>query len=174
MVYGFVKQSGGHVQLTSELGVGTAVSIYLPRSVHRANPTPPQRPVSAHVRGRGERILVVEDDPRVRPLTVRMLERLGYGVYVAEDGPMALQILHKYTDIALLFTDIVLPNGMNGVELARAAREFRPELPVLYTSGYTDNAVIHDGRLDPDVQLLEKPFTRAALARRIQQALAGI
>jgi PAS domain S-box-containing protein len=146
---------------------------YLPRSAQQANPTLPPQPLSAEVRGRGERILVVEDDPRVRPLTVRMLERLGYGVYVAEDGPMALQILQAHTDIALLFTDIVLPKGMNGVELARAARALCPELPVLYTSGYTDNAVIHDGRLDPDVQLLEKPFTRAALARRIHQALSG-
>jgi len=173
MVYGFVKQSGGHVQLESELDAGTTVSIYLPRSVHQANPTRPPRPVSEDVRGRGQRILVVEDDPRVRPLTVRMLERLGYSVYVAEDGPMALQILRTYADIALLFTDIVLPKGMNGVELARAARALCPELPVLYTSGYTDNAVIHDGRLDPDVQLLEKPFTRAALARRMHQALSG-
>ena len=173
MVYGFVKQSGGHVQLSSELGAGTTVSIYLPRSVQQANPTLPAQPLSVEARGRGQRILVVEDDPRVRPLTVRMLERLGYGVYVAEDGPMALQILQTHADIALLFTDIVLPKGMNGVELARAARALCPELPVLYTSGYTDNAVIHDGRLDPDVQLLEKPFTRAALARRMHQALSG-
>ncbi|HKO89923.1 MAG TPA: ATP-binding protein [Polyangiaceae bacterium] len=173
MVYGFVKQSGGHVELTSALGAGTTVGIFLPRSVHRAHPAPLPRPVSADVRGRGERILVVEDDPRVRPLTVRMLERLGYAVYVAEDGPMALQILQAHSDIALLFTDIVLPKGMNGVELARQARAFRPELPVLYTSGYTDNAVIRDGRVDPDVQLLDKPFTRAALARHIHQALSG-
>jgi len=102
-----------------------------------------------------------------------MLERLGYRVHVAEDGPEALKILEQHAHIDLLFTDIVLPQGMNGVELSKIIRSLRPELPVLYTSGYTENAVIHHGRLDPGVQLLEKPFTRAHLAQHIHQALSG-
>jgi PAS domain S-box-containing protein len=172
MVYGFVKQSGGHVRLSSKLGVGTSAKIYLPRTLQPAQPTEPPRGASEDPRGNGEAILVVEDDPHVRSLTVRMLERLGYRVYLAEDGPSALSQLDDHADIALLFTDIVLPNGMNGVELSKIVRRLRPELPVLYTSGYTENAVIHHGRLDPGVQLLEKPFTRAALARQVRQALA--
>ena len=173
MVYGFVKQSGGHVRLWSKLGVGTSAKIYLPRSLRPAQPTEPPRAATEDPRGNGEAILVVEDDPHVRSLSVRMLERLGYRVYLAEDGPAALGQLEKYADIELLFTDIVLPKGMNGVELSKIVRRLRPELPVLYTSGYTENAVIHHGRLDPGVQLLEKPFTRAGLARQVRQALSG-
>src|SRR6185436_12027413 len=138
-----------------------------------AQPTEPPRAATEDPRGNGEAILVVEDDPHVRSLSVRMLERLGYRVYLAEDGPAALGQLEKYADIELLFTDIVLPKGMNGVELSKIVRRLRPELPVLYTSGYTENAVIHHGRLDPGVQLLEKPFTRAGLARQVRQALSG-
>jgi PAS domain S-box-containing protein len=173
MVYGFVKQSGGHVRLTSTLGVGTCAKIYLPRSLNSAQPAEPPRPASDDPRGNGQIILVVEDDPHVRALTVRMLERLGYRVQVAGDGPEALKCLEQHAHLDLLFTDIVLPQGMNGVELSKIVRGLRPELPVLYTSGYTENAVIHHGRLDPGVQLLEKPFTRAQLAQHIRQALSG-
>jgi PAS domain S-box-containing protein len=174
MVYGFVKQSGGHVRLSSTQGVGTSAKIYLPRSLRTALPSEPPRVANQDPRGNGEIILVVEDDPHVRALTVRMLERLGYHVHVAEDGPSALRTLEQHAQIDLLFTDIVLPNGMNGVELSKIVRGLRPELPVLYTSGYTENAVIHDGRLDAGVQLLEKPFTRAELAQHIRQALSGL
>jgi PAS domain S-box-containing protein len=174
MVYGFVKQSGGHVRLSSTPGVGTSAKIYLPRSLQAAVPTEPPRPASKDPQGNSEIILVVEDDPHVQALTVRMLERLGYRVHVAEDGPSALRVLEQHAQIDLLFTDIVLPNGMNGVELSKVVRGLRPELPVLYTSGYTENAVIHHGRLDPGVQLLEKPFTRAELAQHIRQALSGM
>jgi PAS domain S-box-containing protein len=173
MVYGFVKQSGGHVRLSSTVGVGTSAKIYLPRSQQTALPTEPPRAASNDPRGSGEIILVVEDDPHVRALTVRMLERLGYRVQVAEDGPGALKALERHAQIDLLFTDIVLPHGMNGVELSKIVRGLRPELPVLYTSGYTENAVIHQGRLAPGVQLLEKPFTRAELAQHIRRALSG-
>jgi PAS domain S-box-containing protein len=172
MVYGFVKQSGGHVRLWSKLGTGTSAKIYLPRSLQPSQPTEAPRAADDDPRGNGEAILVVEDDPHVRSLTVRMLERLGYRVYLAEHGPAALGRLEEYADVSLLFTDIVLPKGMNGVELSKIVRRLRPELPVLYTSGYTENAVIHHGRLDPGVQLLEKPFTRAELARHVRQALA--
>src|SRR6185295_3477370 len=160
--------------LSSTPGVGTSAKIYLPRSLQSAVPTEPPRPASKDPRGNGEIILVVEDDPHVQALTVRMLERLGYHVHVAEDGPSALRALEQHAQIDLLFTDIVLPNGMNGVELSKVVRGLRPQLPVLYTSGYTENAVIHHGRLDPGVQLLEKPFTRAELAQHIRQALSGL
>jgi PAS domain S-box-containing protein len=173
MVYGFVKQSGGHVRLTSTLGVGTCAKIYLPRSLSQAQPAEPARVTTEDARGSGQVILVVEDDPHVRALTVRMLERLGYRVHVAGDGPEALKCLEQQAHVDLLFTDIVLPHGMNGVELSKIVRSLRPELPVLYTSGYTENALIHHGRLDAGVQLLEKPFTRAQLAAHICQALSG-
>ncbi len=171
MVYGFVKQSGGHVKLYSELGEGTAVKLYLPRSTSQEEPEERSARSTPDARGHGETLLVVEDDPNVRALTVRMLERLGYHVLVAEDGPAALRVLGENPHVDLLFTDIVLPGGMNGSELARRARETLPELGVLYTSGYTENAIIHHGRLDPGVELLEKPFTRAALAQRISTLL---
>jgi PAS domain S-box-containing protein len=174
MVYGFVKQSGGHVRLLSKVGQGTAVRIYLPRSLQKPARTEPPRAIVDDPHGNREQILVVEDDPHVRALTVRMLERLNYIVRVAEDGPTALSIVEQHDDIQLLFTDIVLPRGMNGVELSRIVRSLRPTLPVLYTSGYTENAVIHHGRLDPGVQLLEKPFTRAELARHVQRALQHV
>ncbi|MEY2932386.1 MAG: hypothetical protein RL033_3135 [Pseudomonadota bacterium] len=174
MVYGFVKQSGGHVRLLSKVGQGTAVRIYLPRSLQKPARTEPPRAIVDDPHGNREQILVVEDDPHVRALTVRMLERLNYIVRVAEDGPTALSIVEQHDDIQLLFTDIVLPRGMNGVELSRIVRSLRPALPVLYTSGYTENAVIHHGRLDPGVQLLEKPFTRTELARHVQRALAHV
>jgi CheY-like chemotaxis protein len=173
MVYGFVKQSGGHVRLTSTPGVGTSAKIYLPRSLSQAPPAEPARVATEEPRGNGQVILVVEDDPHVRALTVRMLERLGYRVQVAGDGPEALKCLEQQARVDLLFTDIVLPQGMNGVELSKSVRSLRPELPVLYTSGYTENALIHHGRLDAGVQLLEKPFTRAQLAAHIRQALSG-
>jgi PAS domain S-box-containing protein len=172
MVYGFVKQTGGHVRLWSKPGVGTSARIYLPRSLQPAQPTEAPRAAHEDPRGSGEAILVVEDDPHVRSLTVRMLERLGYRVHLAEDGPTALARLEEHSDISLLFTDIVLPRGMNGVELSKIVRRLRPDLPVLYTSGYTENAVIHHGRLDPGVQLLEKPFTRADLARHVRLAFS--
>ncbi len=174
MVYGFVKQSGGHVRLHSKVGQGTAVRIYLPRSLQKLARSEPPRPLEEDPHGNGEQILVVEDDPHVRTLTVRMLERLNYIVRVAEDGPSALSIIEQHDDIQLLLTDIVLPKGMNGVELSRIVRSLRPTLPVLYTSGYTENAVIHHGRLDPGVQLLEKPFTRSELARHVQKALTPV
>ena len=172
MVYGFVKQSGGHVKLYSELGEGTTAKIYLPRSTQPAAADDRSRSVGPDARGRGEIILVVEDEPNVRALTVRMLVRLGYRVREAEDGPSALRVMEQNPALALLFTDIVLPGGMNGAQLAQAARLRQPELRVLYMSGYTDNAVIHHGRLDPGVDLLEKPFTRFALAQRIHEALS--
>ena len=122
-------------------------------------------------RGRGEWILVVEDDAAVRAYTVTMLEELGYRTNHATTAHEALELLGKKIHVDLLFTDVVLPGGMNGVELARVARREREGLRVLYASGYTENAIIHHGRLDEGVQLLEKPFRRADLARAVGKAL---
>ncbi len=116
-------------------------------------------------------ILVVEDDPPLRALTVRLLRRLGYQTVEAGDALTALAILEKASDVVLMLTDVVLPGGMSGVDLGRATRETRPELQILYTSGYTQNAIVHHGRLDPGVELLDKPFTKAVLARAIHTML---
>ncbi len=170
MVYGFVKQSHGHVELRSRPGEGTVVQVLLPRSQEAATSkgwgTDAEEPT-----GRGETILVVEDDPNVRRVTVRLLARLGYTTLEAGDGPAAMELLEGDGTIDLMFTDVVLPGGMSGVDLARAARAVRPALRVLYTSGYTRDAIVHHGRSDPGVELLEKPFSRTGLAVKIAEAL---
>jgi CheY-like chemotaxis protein len=171
MVYGFVKQSGGHVKLYSEPGEGTIAKVYLPRSLGRDLSDEPVSTREGRLRGSGQLILVVEDDPNVRALTTRLIERLGYRAIVAAEAASALELIEAEPDIALLFTDVVLPGGRNGAELAREAQRLRPHLPVLYTSGYTENAIIHHGRLDPGVRLLEKPFRGEELARCLRDAL---
>ncbi len=173
MVYGFAKQSGGHVNIYSEPGQGTTVRIYLPRAdidVETVAPAPARvdRPAP---RGHGETVLVVEDDAAVREACVGLLADLGYAALAACDGKSALAVLDRTPNLALLFTDVVLPGGMSGAELAPEARRRRPRLKVLYTSGYTENAVIHQGRLDDGVELLEKPYRKAQLARKLRQVL---
>ena len=169
MVYGFIKQSEGHVGIYSELGEGTTVKLYLPRA--HAGAAPQQKSESRSNRGRGEAVLVVEDDPAVRGFAVAALEQLGYRVQTASGGAEALAVLEDGAEFDLLFTDVVMPGGMSGRELAEAATELRPGLKVLYTSGYTENSVVHHGRLDPDVQLLSKPYRRDELARRVRRVL---
>jgi PAS domain S-box-containing protein len=170
MVYGFIKQSGGHVTLYSEVGQGTTVKMYLPRLDdrvdHAAAPTEAPSPATGQ-----ETILVVEDDDRVRAYVVEQLSGLGYHVIEAENGPAALELLERSPDVALLFTDVVMPGGMNGRQLADAARRRRPDLKVLFTTGYTENAIVHHGRLDPGIELLGKPFSRAALAAKVRVVL---
>ncbi len=170
MVFGFVKQSGGHIKIYSEPGQGTTVRMYLPRATGQAQAgaLPPREVVIQ--RGAGEAILVVEDEPAVLHYATEQLTLLGYQPIAANGGEAALALLRERDDIALLFTDIVMP-GMNGRELADAARLLRPHLRVLYCSGYTENAVVHHGRLDPGVRLLAKPYRRADLARRVYEAL---
>jgi CheY-like chemotaxis protein len=172
-VYGFIKQSRGHVKLYSELGQGTAVKLYLPRllgdrpdaaSTQEANPIPA---------GHGETILVVEDEPSVRDHSVSVLRDLGYRVLAAADGHSALRMLARPTEVEVLFTDIGLPGGMNGRQLAEAARRKRPELKVVYTTGYARNAITHGGVLEPGTELLPKPFSYAALAAKIRAVLDG-
>lgn len=170
MVYGFMKQSAGHVTIYSEPGHGTTVKLYLPRSHGAGAPAAP--PASEPVlRGAAETVLVVEDDDAVRQLACRELRALGYRVLDAASGAAALALLHGGARVDLLFTDVVMPGGMSGRELADAACALRPALRVLYTSGYTENAIVHHGRLDPGVQLLPKPYRRADLARAVREAL---
>ncbi len=172
-VYGFVRQSAGHVAIYSELGEGTTVKIYLPR--HHGQEDGPAadggRSADARQSLGGETILVVEDDEALRLYTVEILSDLGYSVLAAANGASALEILGRNHDIDLLFTDIVMPGGMNGRKLADEALRQRPSLKLLFTTGYTTNAIVHHGRLDPDVALITKPFTYDALAHKIRAML---
>lgn len=173
-VYGFVKQSGGYIALDSTVGQGTTVHIYLPRQTQaQAASSASERPHGGElpVAARGEAILVVEDDEAVRAHSAATLRELGYTVHEAPDAAAALRCLRERDDIALLFTDVGLPKGMNGRDLAEAARAARPELRVLYTSGYAEGRLTHDGKLPPGVALIPKPFTFLALAQRIRDVL---
>jgi signal transduction histidine kinase len=174
MVFGFVKQSGGHVKIYSEIGEGTTVKIYLPRNLatEDVSETVAEAP---RVRGGSdhETILVVEDETDVRRLAVETLVELGYRVLAAEDGHVALRMLEREPEVRLLFTDVGLPGGLNGRQLADQARQRRPELKVLFTTGYARNAIVHHGRLDPGVELISKPFQIASLAVKVRELLDG-
>ena len=165
MVYGFVKQSHGHVQIYSEPGQGTTVKIYLPRS--REHEPAYSAPSVGSPRGRSEVILVVEDDDMVRASAVGTLRELGYTCIHASDGDEALEVVKSGAKIDLLFTDVIMPGAVKSRQLANEAQRLRPGLPVLFTSGYTENAIVHHGRLDEGVQLLSKPYSRDDLARKI-------
>ena len=172
-VYGFAKQSRGHVKIYSELGQGTTVKLYLPRWHAQAGATADKEEEAPQLaRGSAnETILLVEDDADVRRYSCDALRELGYRVLEAETGAAALQLLDHHPEINLLFTDVGLPGGMNGRQLADAARARRGDLKILFTSGYARNAIVHGGRLDPGVELLVKPFTQAALATRLRNIL---
>ena len=171
MVYGFVKQSGGHVKIYSELGHGTTIKLYLPR-VHEAEDALADE-AALPVRGGSETVLVVEDDDEVRETAVNLLTDLGYRVLKAREALGALSVIESGVPIDLLFTDVVMPGPLRSPDLARKAKERLPGLAVLFTSGYTENAIVHGGRLDPGVELLSKPYTREALARKIRHVLAN-
>ena len=172
MVYGFVKQSGGHVRIYSEPGHGTTIRLYLPRAMQAEDVE--VRPLAAGpVTGGSETVLVVEDDAEVRAVVVEMLADLGYRVLRAGDAQAALSVIESGIPIDLLFTDVVMPGPLKSPELARQARQRLPGIAVLFTSGYTENSIIHGGRLDPGVELISKPYTREALARRLRQLLDG-
>src|SRR5690606_9881452 len=171
MVYGFVKQSGGHVRIYSEVGHGTAVKLYFPRSLESeeiaiAAPTAPAP-------GGTETILVAEDDGQLCETVVQMLRELGYEVLKVHDAAGALTIIESGIHVDLLFTDVVMPGTLSSPELARKAKVRLPDLAVLFTSGYTQNAIVHGGRLDRGVELLSKPYTREALARKVRHVLAN-
>lgn len=171
MVYGLVKQSGGHVKIYSEVGEGTTVKIYLPRSLQAEDHAGEQLVQPAT--GGHETVLVVEDDEQVRLTVVDMLTDLGYRVLRANDAASALTVIDSGIHIDLLFTDVVMPGPLRSPELAKKARERLPNVAVLFTSGYTENAIVHGGRLDPGVELLGKPYSRDNLARKIRHVLAN-
>ena len=169
--YGFVKQSGGHIKIYSEVGEGTTVKIYLPRT--RRAQDAADSASQQMVQGGSERILVVEDDEGVRAAVIDMLTDLGYRVQRAENAEGALKLLEGGAKVDLLFTDVVMPGSITTRELARRARELDPGLKILYTSGYTQNAIVHNGRLDDDAFLLSKPYRKDELARKLRSVLAG-
>jgi signal transduction histidine kinase/CheY-like chemotaxis protein len=175
MVHGFVKQSGGHVRIYSEEGKGTTVKIYLPRLIHAEEPAavPAGKPADVSVMPRAkpsEVILLVEDSEGVRAYAKDVLEELGYWVLEAASAEDAMVAVAKKPRIDLLFTDVVLP-GATGRELADQIKQLYPHVPVLYTTGYTRNAIVHQGRLDPDIHLLNKPYTQQDLARKVRELL---
>jgi len=170
-VYGFVKQSKGHVKIYSELGEGTTVKIYLPRMTADGLAEDVIENIVIPEAASGEVILVVEDDPDVRAYSVESLQELGYHVLEAKDGPTALQILVSGSKIDLIFCDVVLPGGMSGADVVAKAREIYPHMRALFTTGYSRNAIVHHGRLDKGVHLLTKPFSLEDLAVRIRDIL---
>jgi signal transduction histidine kinase/DNA-binding response OmpR family regulator len=171
-VYGFIKQSNGHIKIYSELGQGTVVKLYLPRLTgDTKHALDDELEAEAPPGGSGELILVVEDDDDVRAYSTETLRELGYRVLIAPNGPAGLEVLARHPGIRLLFTDVGLPGGMTGRQLADQARRQRPDLLVLFTTGYARNAIVHGGILDPGTHLLPKPFTHAGLATKIRELL---
>ncbi|MEM8518809.1 PAS domain S-box-containing protein, partial [Janthinobacterium sp. CAN_S7] len=170
MAYGFVTQSRGHIRIYSEPGVGTGVKIYLPRSLMAE--ADEEVELSGVVAGGTETVLVVEDDVGVRTTVVDMLGALGYTVLKAEDGESALAVLQGDAQIDLLFTDVIMPGPVSSTEMARQARELQPDIAVLFTSGYAQDIIVHEGRLDVGVELLSKPYRREELARKLRHVLA--
>jgi signal transduction histidine kinase/DNA-binding response OmpR family regulator len=171
MVYGFVKQSGGHLKIYSEVGHGTTVRLYLPRVMQVEDTLEDLRNIP--ITGGTETVLVVEDDDDVRETSVALLTELGYRVLKASEAQSAFAILSSGIAVDLLFTDVVMPGPMRSPDLARRAKELLPDIAVLFTSGYTENAIVHGGRLDAGVELLSKPYTREALARKVRQVLGN-
>jgi len=171
MVYGFVKQSRGHIKIYSEISHGTTIRIYLPKITSTIAPEDPMPDLTLSEARGSETILVTEDEDSVRTYVTEQLRALGYTVLETTNAAAALAILAERSDVDLLFTDVVLPGGMNGRQLADEALSKYPTLKVLYTTGYTENAVVHHGKLDAGVELLSKPYRRADLARHIRKVL---
>jgi CheY-like chemotaxis protein len=170
MVYGFVKQSGGHIKIYSEPGHGTTIRLYLPPARGTADAI---TKAAAPIAGGSETILVVEDDPLVLNFVVTQLHGLGYKTIAAADSRAAMILVENGEPFDLLFTDVILSGGMTGRQLAEVVAKHRPGLKVLYTSGYTDNSIVHHGRLDEGVLLLSKLYRKTQLAQMIRQALKG-
>ncbi len=173
MIHGFVRQSGGQVRIYSEVGKGTTMCLYFPRFSGALHPA--DAPEAAHAAdpGHGEIVLVIDDEPTVRMLMVEVLEETGYATIEAEDGPSGLKILQSDTRIDLLITDVGLPGGMNGRQVADAARATRPDLKVLFVTGYAENAAVGNGLLDAGMQVITKPFSMAALGNKAREMIEG-
>ncbi len=174
MIYGFARQSGGQVRIYSEVGEGAMLCLYLPRHLGVADAVEVAPELSDAPRAQaGETVLVVDDEPTVRMLVTEVLEELGYAPLEAADGAAGLKILQSDTRIDLLVTDVGLPGGMNGRQMADAARVGRPDLKVLFITGYAENAVVGNGHLAPGMHVMTKPFAMEALAARIKELIAG-
>ena len=171
MVHGFVKQSGGHVTIYSEEGKGTTAKLYLPRIEEGSEAEDELATVEGAPQGQGELVLIVEDDTDLRTMLVNMLQDLGYEVLEAGTGQSGLEQLSTVQNIGLLLTDVILPQGMTGRDLAGEAERRHPGLPVIYMSGYTEDSIIHHGRLDKGVTLLQKPFRKKDVARTLRRVL---
>jgi CheY-like chemotaxis protein len=172
MVYGFVRQSGGQVRIYSEVGRGTTMCLYLPRHNGDASEVPTITSSTASARApTGKTVLIVDDEPSVRMLVTDVLEELGYASIEAADGPAGLRILESEAVVDLLITDVGLPGGINGRQLADAARVTRPELKVLFITGYAENAIIGSGQLAPGMRVLTKPFVVETLATRVHDMI---
>jgi CheY-like chemotaxis protein len=173
MVFGFARQSGGQARIHSEVGRGTTICLYLPRHCGEEEADAPVKPAEGPRAEAGETVLVVDDEPTVRMLVTEILEELGYATIEAADGASGLKALQSEARVDLLVTDMGLPGGMNGRQLAEAGRAARPGLRVLFITGYAENAVIGNGQLEPGMQVITKPFAMEALASRIKDVLAG-
>lgn len=171
MIHGFVRQSGGQIRVYSEPGQGTTMCLYLPR--HSSEASDEQETIDSDIPaiGAGETVLVIDDEPTVRMLIVDVLEEAGYSAIEAEDGPSGLKVIQSTPQIALLITDVGLPGGMNGRQVADAARQLQPELKVLFITGYAENAAISGGHLEPGMSVVTKPFVMADLAQKITEMI---
>jgi CheY-like chemotaxis protein len=170
-VYGFIRQTGGHIRIYSELGHGTTVKIYIPRSQTEPDQQENRSATSATTLRGNEAILVVEDHDDLRAYSSGVLRDLGYQVFEAADSASAINFLESSRSIDLLFTDVVLPDSLHGKNIADYARGLHPTIKVLFTTGYTRNAIVHNGRLDAGVNLLSKPFTFRGLAEKVRKVL---
>ena len=173
MIHGFVRQSGGEVRIESQVGQGTNICLYLPRATGEVNDATPAEPMLATDPGQGETVLVIDDEPTVRMLVAEVLDEAGYIVIQADDGPSGLAILQSDTRIDLLISDVGLPGGMNGRQVADAARVTRPELKVLFITGYAENAAVGNGLLDAGMEVITKPFAMTTLAAKVREIISG-
>jgi CheY-like chemotaxis protein len=173
MIYGFVRQSGGQVRVYSEVGQGTTMCMYFPRFMGELVEESTGEDGAVNETGDGETVLVIDDEATVRMLVVEVLEEAGYRAREAEDGPSALKILQSDARIDLLITDVGLPGGLNGRQVADAARRSRPELKVLFITGYAENAAVGNGHLEAGMSVVTKPFALADLASRISEMIEG-
>jgi PAS domain S-box-containing protein len=171
MIHGFVRQSGGQIRVYSEAGQGTTMCLYLPRYIGEVSDEEHHQDTEIADMGAGEAVLVIDDEPIVRMLIVDVLEEAGYTALEADDGPSGLQIMQSTPNIALLITDVGLPGGMNGRQVADAARELQPKLKVLFVTGYAENAAISGGHLEPGMAVMTKPFVMTDLAHKITELI---